>query len=66
MHIYRSILVGSLLVTSVANNSLNIGNIRKTVQQSNSIQQKLLAQEPPQGNECSTSGQSPLPGCGRT
>lgn len=66
MHIYSSILLGSLLVTSVSNYSLTLGKGREKLQQSNSIQQPLLAQELNQVNECSARGQSPLPGCGRT
>jgi hypothetical protein len=65
MHIYTSILLGSLLVTGLGVNSSNFEGYAQNLQQSNSGQQSLVASENSQGSDCPVDGQSSLPGCGR-
>lgn len=65
MHIYSSILLGSLLVTGLGVNSPNFERYGQNVQQSDSVPQQLLASESNQEADCPTDQQSPPPGCGR-
>ncbi|HEY9634598.1 MAG TPA: hypothetical protein V6D14_14390 [Coleofasciculaceae cyanobacterium] len=61
MHFYSTIVLGSLLVTGLASTFPSVENRAEKLQQPNSVQQYLLA-----NNSC-TSGatKSPPPGCGR-
>lgn len=65
MHLYSSILLGSLLVTGLGINSQNFGGYAQNVQQSDSVQKHLVASDPNQEANCPTDEQSPPPGCGR-
>lgn len=65
MHIYSSILLGSLLVTGLGVNSPNFERYGQNVQQSDSVPQQLVASDPNQEADCPTDQQSPPPGCGR-
>lgn len=66
MHLYSSILLGSLLVTGLGINSQNLFAYAQNVQQSDSVQKQLVASQSNQQTDCPTDQQSPPPGCGRT
>lgn len=65
MHLYSSIVLGSLLFTDLASNLLNVKYYCDRLHQSDSVQQQLLAQGSSKNVECSDSKKSPEPGCGR-
>lgn len=65
MHIYSSILLGSLLVMGLGINSQNFDRSAQNVPHSKSVPQQLLASESNQEADCPPDQQSPPPGCGR-
>lgn len=65
MHLYSSILLGSLLVTGLGINSPNFEGYAQNVHKSDSVHKQLVASDPNQDANCPTDEQSPAPGCGR-
>jgi hypothetical protein len=65
MHIYSSILLGSLLVTGLGLKVPTFEGYAQNVQRSNSVQPQLIASENSQETDCPKEEKSPLPGCGR-
>jgi hypothetical protein len=65
MHLYSSILLGSLLFTGITAYSPDGGYSAEKLHQSDSVQQQLLASDSGTQSNCSGGKKSPSPGCGR-
>lgn len=65
MHLYSSILLGSLLFTGITTYSPDGGYSAEKLHQSDSVEQQLLANDSGTQSSCSGSDKSPAPGCGR-
>lgn len=65
MQVYGTIMLGSLLVTGFANNSLSISYEANNSRHLTLSQQQTFTPVLAQEKECPSNEHGPLPGCGR-